>query len=72
MGVGLVEIVLLAVVFCIALSAGIVIGRHKTRCVGTLYLNKTDPKKEFFEFHFEEDLDEFERDGRISFRLVSR
>lgn len=51
---------------------GIILGKRKQKTIGTLYLNRSNPTKEFFEFHFKDDLSTFEKKSAVSFNLVVR
>ena len=42
------------------------------KTVGCLILNESDLSKEYFEFHFEEDVDDLPDKGIIGFRLARK
>ena len=59
----------------ISLLVGVLIGRFirkPAKPIGTLVLNESDKTKEYFEFHFEEDIDSFKDKGLISFKLIKQ
>ena len=67
----------LYLIVAIAILVGFVIGIITGMCrsdkpIGTLILNESDKSKEYFEFHFEEDIDTFKDEGRISFRVLKK
>lgn len=64
---------IIGIAVLISFAIGLFVGMIRSdKPIGTLILNESDKSKEYFEFHFEEDIDAFKDEGRISFRVLKK
>ena len=65
---------IIAIAVVVGALVGFLIGRliFFVKPIGLLILNETDHTKEFFEFHFTDDIDIFRDKDRVSFHLAKR